>query len=237
MNELEKRISRKIGKIIFEYKMIKENDRILVGVSGGKDSLTLLHDLKRRQKSFPIKYTFEAAHIVTDFISYEKSKIEKLFKEWDIPYHIVFVPVIKRLKENKKMNCYWCSTQRRMELMKLAKEKKFNKIALGHHLDDIVETFLMNIFFKAEIAAMLPVFEYKKYPVTVIRPMARVKEKEIAEFAKEKNFFGLTCSCKYGKNSKRLDIKALISQIGDKYHNLRENIFDSMKNINNEYML
>lgn len=236
MNDIEKRISKKIGKTIFEYKMIEDNDRIAVAVSGGKDSLTLLYDLKKRQKSFPVKYDFEVVHIVTDFSTHNIERVVNIFEEFDVKYHILHIPVLQRVKANKKMNCYWCSTQRRLELIKFAEKYRFNKIALGHHLDDVVQTFLMNIFFKKEIATMLPKFTYKKFPITVIRPLARVKESEIAIFAKKMGFVGLSCNCGYEDNSKRLVVKEMINSMADKCHNLRENIFDSMKNINHEYL-
>ena len=114
MSNLEKIISKKIGRAIFDYKMIKNNDKILIGVSGGKDSLTLLYDIIKRQKSFPIKYQVQAAHIITDFTICNKEKIEKIFNEWKVEYHFIEVPVLKRLKPDKNMNCYWCSNQRRI---------------------------------------------------------------------------------------------------------------------------
>ncbi|MCK4798603.1 MAG: tRNA 2-thiocytidine biosynthesis protein TtcA, partial [Spirochaetes bacterium] len=224
-------------KTIFEYKMIEENDKILVGVSGGKDSMTLLYDLVKRQKSFPIKYSIEAVHIKTDISHCLEKRIEELFKEWGVKYHIIKVNVLKRLRADKKMNCFWCSTQRRMELLKIAKKNGFNKIALGHHLDDIIETFLMNIFFKSEIATMLPVFKYKKYPCLVIRPLALVKEEEIAQFAENKNFDNLISSCPYGKNSKRLEIRRMIKDLAKNNKSIRENIFKAMKNVNVKYLL
>lgn len=236
MAEIEKVISKRIGKAIFDYKMIKENDKILVGISGGKDSLTLLYDLKKRQKSFPIKYEIQAAHIISDFTTCNKDKIENLFKEWDIKYHFINVPVLKRLKPGKNMNCYWCSSQRRIELLNLAKKCNCNKIALGHHLDDVVETILMNMFYNGKIAAMTPVMEYKKYSYTIIRPLVYVLEKQIVKFADKKNFLNLVCNCQYGHNSKRLKMKQLINDLCKKNKNIRENIFTSLKNINEEFL-
>lgn len=217
--------------------MIEPGDRILVGVSGGKDSMTLLNDLIKRQKSFPIKYEFEALHIISDFSNYDEALIENKLKELNVKYHILKINILQRLKKNEKMNCYWCSIQRRIELIKYAKQNGFNKIALGHHMDDIIETFLMNIFFKCEIATMLPIFKYKKYPLSIIRPLCRVKVKDIIKFAKEKDFYGMTCSCSYNSNSKRLEVREMIESMSKKNKNIRDNIFKAMKNINNEYLL
>jgi len=238
MPNLENRISKKIGQAIFDHKMINKNDKILVGVSGGKDSMTLLYDLAKRQRSFPIKYTIEAAHIIADFgDEYDKDKIIDRFKEWGINYHVKKVNIIKRLKPDRKMNCYWCSNQRRIELLKIAKKTGCNKIALGHHMDDIIETYLLNIFFRGETATMLPKFTYDKFPYSVIRPLAFVKESQIREFAEEKGFTGLMCNCGYGEDSRRLQIKQLISDISSKNKSIHENIFRSMSNVNMEYML
>lgn len=236
MSSIEKKISKRIGKTIFEYKMIEPNDKILLAVSGGKDSLTLLYDFKKRIKSFPIKYSFEAVHIMSDFVSYNIKEVEEIFSQFDIKYNIVQVGVLKRLKEDKKMNCYWCAKQRRIELLKFAAEKGFNKIALAHNLDDIIQTFLMNIFFKAEVSTMLPVFKYKKFPFTIIRPLAKVKEKEIIKFIDEKNIKVLEFKCPYFSNSYRLAIKEMINKFACRYDHIKENIFKSMRNIKQEYL-
>ena len=237
MPQLENFISKKIGRAIFDYKMIKDDDVILVGVSGGKDSLTLLYDLVKRQKSFPIRYTLKAAHIISDFTEYNKDKIENVFKELGVEYHLVSVPIIKRLKPGKTMNCYWCSSQRRIELFELAKNLGCNKIALGHHLDDIVETILMNMFFNGKIAAMKPVMKYERFDNTIIRPLAYVKEEQIRKFAVKKEFINLVCNCVYGENSKRLELKSFIKMLEKENKSIRENIFKSLKKIESDYLL
>ena len=135
------------------------------------------------------------------------------------------------------MNCYWCSSQRRMELMKFAKENGFNKIALGHHLDDIIETLFMNMFYKGEMSTMLPMLKYDNYDVTIIRPLAQVKESQIVKFAEEKGILNLTCSCVYGQNSKRKELKKSISEFIKNNDSIKYNIYKSMQNINLKYMI
>lgn len=235
---IEKNIARKIGKAIFDYKMIDDKDRILVAVSGGKDSLTLLKDLAVRMKSFPIKYEIEAIHIETDFCSCcKKNKLEAVFKEVGVPYHIFPVPVMARLKPGKTMNCYWCSNQRRLELMKFAEENNFNKIALGHHLDDIAETLLMNVMLKGDMAGMLPVMKYRKYPCTIIRPLAYVREEEIIEYSEKTGISSVVCTCPYGQKSKRKEIRSMIREVSSKNPNVQENILKAMHNVDMDYLL
>jgi tRNA 2-thiocytidine biosynthesis protein TtcA len=237
MASAEQLISKRIGQAIYKYKMIEQDDKILVAVSGGKDSTTLLYDLQRRQRAFPINYSIEAVHIRTDFCQCcAKSQLENLFKEWEVPYHIIDVPVLKRLRPGKKMNCYWCSTQRRIELMKMAQRLGCNKIALGHHMDDIIETFFMNMCYKGELAAMLPVFTYHKFPYIIIRPLALVYEKHIIKFAKEKQINNLICTCPYGKNSKRLHVRKAIATLAAKEESVRYMIYKSFHNVNLAYL-
>jgi len=238
ITKLEKLISKRIGQAIFKYKMIKPGDKILVAVSGGKDSMTLLYDLERRRKSFPIPYEILAVHIRSDFCKCcEKADLEEKFKEWNVPYKIVPVPIMERVQPGKKMNCYWCSTQRRLELMRIAEAEGCNKIALGHHLDDIIETLFMNICYNGEISTMLPQFQYTKFPYTVIRPLALISEDLIIKFAEQKNIQRLICKCPYGKNSKRLDIRAAIKKISARDPAVRMNIYRSMSNVNFPYLV
>ena len=152
------------------YEMIEEGDRILVAVSGGKDSTTLAYDLAIKRLWWPAHYELRAIHISTDFCSCcKKSALFSLLEGWGIESVSVDVPVIGRLKPGRSMNCYWCSTQRRTELIRYAMANGFNKIALGHHLDDIVETLLMNMLYKGETSTMPPLLRYDKYPIAVIR--------------------------------------------------------------------
>ena len=186
MSKMGKLISRKIDKAIFENRMIEENDKILLAVSGGKDSLTMAYFLGKKQHKFRYPFTAEAVHIRTDFEGcFRHPKMDDFFNEWNIKIHYIDVPILERLKPGRKMNCYWCATQRRKELMEFARNNGFTKIALGHHLDDILETFFMNMILKGEMSTMLPILKYDHYDNTVIRPLARVQEHEIIGFAEE----------------------------------------------------
>jgi tRNA 2-thiocytidine biosynthesis protein TtcA len=238
MQDNGKLISRLIGKTIFKYRMIEEGDRILVAVSGGKDSLTMLKDFVIRHKSFPIKFEFHAIHIKSDFCKCcDKKNISEIFEEWGAGYTVLDVGIIRRLKEGRQMNCYWCSMQRRIELLKFAKANGFNKIALGHHLDDIIETFFMNICFKGEVSSMLPVLQYDKYPIRIIRPLAEIKEELIKKYVAENEFTVFPCTCPYNVNSKRKEIRESIRLFTKGNDSIKYNIFKSINNVNMKYML
>ncbi|MDR0322045.1 MAG: tRNA 2-thiocytidine biosynthesis TtcA family protein [Treponema sp.] len=199
-------------KTVMERSLIREGDRILIAVSGGKDSSVLAWTLSAIRPALKINYELAALHISTDFCACcKKSVLSQRLEEWGIPFTDLFVPVIGRLKKGEKMNCYWCSTQRRTELLKYAVENGFNKIALGHHLDDIIETFFMNLCSKGELSAMPVLLKYRKYPVSLIRPLALLEEKQIISCAAEQNILKNACTCPYGQNSKRRSMRSRIA--------------------------
>jgi tRNA 2-thiocytidine biosynthesis protein TtcA len=206
-------VVRKLAaKTLLERKLIQDGDRILIAVSGGKDSTVLAWALSSLKPALKVRYELEALHNSTDFCACCKKPIlARRLADWDIPFTDLFVPVIGRLKEGEKMNCYWCSTQRRTELIKYAMSHNFGKIALGHHLDDIIETFFMNLCVKGELSAMPIILNYRKYPVSLIRPLALLEERQIIDCAAEQNILKAACTCPYGLNSKRRDIRTRIA--------------------------
>jgi tRNA 2-thiocytidine biosynthesis protein TtcA len=205
-------VQKLCAKAVLERKLVSEGDRVLIAVSGGKDSTVLAWALAGLRPALKQNYELAALHISSDFCACcKKTILSKRMEEWGIPFTDLFVPVIGRLKEGEKMNCYWCSTQRRTELLKYAVERGFNKIALGHHLDDILETFFMNMTGKGELSAMPVVLKYRKYPVTLIRPLAYLEERQIIDCAAERNILRAACTCPYGLNSKRGDIRKRIA--------------------------
>jgi tRNA 2-thiocytidine biosynthesis protein TtcA len=212
-------VKKLVVKTVMERSLINEGDKVLIAVSGGKDSSVLAWALSNIRPALKFNYELAGLHISTDFCACcKKAVLCQRLEEWGVPFTDLFVPVIGRLKEGEKMNCYWCSTQRRTELLKYAVENKFNKIALGHHLDDIVETFFMNLLSKGILLAMPVILKYKKYPVTLIRPLALLEETQIIECASNLNILKNACTCPYGQNSKRRDIRARVADFvkGDK---------------------
>ena len=233
-----KYINSRIGKAIDAYDLINDGDRILVAVSGGKDSMTLLSLLKERLRWIPIKYELTACHIRTDFhcasCAHTKT-LTKFFDSLDIKY--VFKDV-KVLYKKGKTNCFWCSWNKRKALFETANEFKCNKIAFGHHKDDIVETILMNMIYKGETAAMNPKQELFKGKIIIIRPLCLVEESSIRSYAKESGLTDKLCSCPFGANSKRKYVKKLIENIAKDSSdiNVRTNIFNSVARVKSDYV-
>ena len=139
-NAIRKRISKKITKALHDFNLIEDGDKVLVAVSGGKDSSVLLMELASRMGKFLPNCEIAAIHIQSDFADKAPREfLERMAQQYpQIPFFFKDVAVEGRLKEGRKLNCYWCSTQRRTELIKFARENGYNKIALGHHMDDIV---------------------------------------------------------------------------------------------------
>ena len=200
------------AKAILERKLINPGNRILIAASGGKDSTVLAWILSSLRPLLKMEYDLEALHISSDFCACcKKHELSHRLSQWNIPFTDLDVPIIGRLKPGRNMNCYWCSTQRRTELLRYAMEKKFNKIALGHHLDDIIETFFMNMTSKGQLSAMPMRLSYKKYPVSLIRPLGYLEEQQIIACAAEQDILGASCTCPYGVNSGRREIRKKIA--------------------------
>jgi tRNA 2-thiocytidine biosynthesis protein TtcA len=205
-------VQKLTAKAVLEHNLIEEGDRILVAASGGKDSTVMAWALSAIKRALKASYTLQALHISGDFCdNCQKDILAARFREWGIPFQDLSVPIIGRLKTGRKMNCYWCSTQRRTELIKHALENGFNKIALGHHLDDIIETFFMNLTGAGTFSAMPMYLAYRKYPLAIIRPLGYLEERQIIACAGEQKFLSTTCTCPYGTNSRRRDIRGRIA--------------------------
>ncbi|MDR2134748.1 MAG: tRNA 2-thiocytidine biosynthesis TtcA family protein [Treponema sp.] len=217
------------AKAVLERKLVTEKDRILIAASGGKDSSVMAWALAGLRPAIGQNYELAAVHISSDFCACcKKAILSKRMEEWGIPFTDLFVPVIGRLKEGKKMNCYWCSTQRRTELLKYAMEHGFNKIALGHHLDDILETFFMNMTGKGELSTMPIILKYRKYPVSLIRPLAYLEERQIVDCAAEQNILRAACTCPYGINSGRRDIRKRIAGLTGNSGTVKRRMFRAL---------
>lgn len=230
------KLFRIIDKAVYDYSLIEEGDKILVGASGGKDSTALIEYLAYRKKQNRENFYFKAVYVESGLGEVFNSHLKELFLTWDVELTIINADVISRLKPNQKMNCWWCSTQRRTELNNYAINNGFNKIALGHHLDDILETLLMNALQKGELSTMPPRLKYQKYPVTIIRPLVLADENTIIEHAKNVGYKSMTCTCDYQANSARKDARHRLKELTNDNYSQKRRLFDALKNIKTEYL-
>jgi len=237
MGPAERIVSKLSDKAIRDYRMIEPGARILVAVSGGKDSAALARVIASWQRHSRERFDYRCVHVATDFgASGGVFPLRELFSSWDIPCDELLVRVVGRLKEGERMNCWWCATQRRTELIKYAARGGWNKIALGHHLDEILETLFMNMLDKGEFSTMPPVMRYRKYPVTVIRPLALTEERQLISLSEELGIAGMTCVCSYDSLSVRKTARKRIEILTGGSSRLKRNIYRSMSNVRGEYL-
>lgn len=238
LTQTGKKINSKIGKAIHDYGMISDGDKILVAVSGGKDSLALLALLSKIQTWAPVKFTLFAAHITSDYAGIDKEHIKFLkgfFKELGVTSVFRKIKIVDKKRE---VTCFWCSWNRRKALFEIADELGCGKVALGHHKDDIVETMLMNLLYNGEFSAMNPKQEMFGGKLTLIRPLCYVDEKMTAKFSRENDFPSFTCKCPAAVDSRRKFIKDFIRQAGRlaPKMDIRTNIFRSIARVREEYI-
>ena len=232
----EPRLSSLIDKAVFDYHLIEKGDRILIGASGGKDSTALIKYFADRAKRPDCAFEYKALFIKSDFAPDFPEGIADLFGQWGVPFEQMNVNVLERVKPGQKMSCWWCSTQRRTELLNYAIANGYNKIALGHHMDDILETLIMNMLNKGELASMPPRLKYDNFPVTVIRPLCYVSVERLIAEAKQGGYMGYTCTCDYQDNSGRKEARAKLEALTDGDQAKKERLFNSMKNIQPLYL-
>ncbi|MCF2625492.1 tRNA 2-thiocytidine biosynthesis protein TtcA [Fusobacterium perfoetens] len=236
-----KKIWRKFIKAVNDFNLIEDGDRIAVGVSGGKDSLLLcklFQELKRDKSK-----NFEVAFISMNpgFEAIDIEQFQKNLEILNIPCEIFNSDVWRIAFEQDPDNpCFLCAKMRRGVLYKKVEELGFNKLALGHHFDDIVETALINMFYAGTIKTMIPKVPSTSGRLAVIRPMAYVKEADIISFVKRNGIKAMGCGCpvESGKvDSKRREIKLLLKDLEEKNPNIKQSIFNSLKNINIDYVM
>lgn len=236
LKRIENIVSKSVGRAIAEHSMIQNNDKILVGVSGGKDSLTLLKILSLRRKWVPIKYSMMACHVISNSACdecHELEQLKKMFNDLDCSYTIERSEIAD---DKESASCFWCAWNRRKALFRLAEKTGCTKIALGHHMDDLIETTLMNLFFNGEIASMnakQPLFNGK---IVIIRPMIYLEEKKISIYAKKSKFPVSLCKCPNAGVSKRAYVKDLIKKLDRDFKYVKKNIMNAPSRIKEEYL-
>ena len=230
--KLMRRIEQRFMKGIVQYGLIEEGDKILVGLSGGKDSLALLELLARRSRIYKPRFSVVAVHVVMTNIAYEsdmdylRTYAEGLGGPF-VRYETSFDPST----DNRKSPCFLCSWNRRKALFTVAKEQGCNKIALGHHMDDILETLLMNMTFQGAFSTMPPRLVMRKFDMTIIRPMCLVHESDLVEMAALRGYRKQIKNCPYEKDSHRSDMKDLLKRLEAMNPEARFSLWSSMNNV------
>lgn len=184
-----KKLLKLVGKTNVEYELIREGDRVLLGLSGGKDSLTLAHILKHRQKVMPFKFEFLAVTISYG-MGEDLTTLQKHCREYDIPHEVIETDIYGTATEKIRENSSYCSffsRMRRGALYRVALERDFETVALGHHLDDAVESFFMNMFYNGVLRSMPPIYKADR-GFHVIRPLIEARESQLRAFAEENGF-------------------------------------------------
>jgi tRNA 2-thiocytidine biosynthesis protein TtcA len=231
-------ISKKVGLAINRYGMIGAGDKVLVGVSGGKDSLTLLRILQQRKRWVPIDYKVKAIHVITDYdrqFRPRMKKLEEYFRSVGCDYVFKKIEIAEKNKLSKQ-DCFWCSWNRRKALFETAAELGFNKIALGHHKDDVAETILMNMIFNGELSGINPVQSLFGGKVAIVRPLVFLEEKEILEYAKDAGLPRIRSYCPRNRDSKRVLVKNMITRLAKGNRDVKNNILKALHRIKTEYI-
>ncbi len=217
-----KKIESKVRKALFDFSMLQNIKSLAVALSGGKDSLCMLFMFKAILGRGFDNIDLCAIHIDGDFScgpSYERKFLKNICENLNIKIYF------ENLKNNfNDIDCYVCARERRKIIFKIAKKLNINTIAFGHHRDDNIETLMMNLFHKAEFEGMLPVIKFKKFDVTIIRPLIYVEEDEIIKFAKHYEILKIFCKCPKGQTSKRKEVKKIIHEIEKQFPNIKSNL-------------
>lgn len=228
-------VSKKVGKAIWDYGMLRDGDRVLIAVSGGKDSLSLLKILKERRRFVPLKYELIACFVDMGFSWINYDPLIKFFENEAVEY-VISKPTTSWRNGEEAFDCFWCSWNRRKALFQVAEDYGCSKIALGHHLDDIVETMLLNLFFNGEISTMNPNQEMFQGKLAIIRPLAYVEEAELDKLSKILELPVVKTQCPNKDTSRRALMKRIIREIRSINPDVKKNIFRSLRRIKREYL-
>ncbi|NQY01644.1 MAG: tRNA 2-thiocytidine(32) synthetase TtcA [Halieaceae bacterium] len=234
-NKLQKRLRRNAGNAIVDYNMIEEGDRVMVCLSGGKDSYAMLDILMNLQKSAPVNFELVAVNLDQKQPGFPEHVLPEYLEALNIPFYILekdTYSIVKEVIPEGKTTCGLCSRLRRGSLYGFAQEIGANRIALGHHRDDIVETLFLNMFFGGSLKAMPPKLLSDDGRNVVIRPLAYCKESDLMSYADYKAFPIIPCNlCGSQENLQRVQIKKMLAQWEREYPGRTETIFRSIKNV------
>ena len=235
LNKLQKKLRREVGRAIADFNMIGEGDKVMVCLSGGKDSYTMLEILRNLQHSAPVNFELVAVNLDQKQPGFPEHVLPEYLEKEGVAYHILekdTYSIVKEKVPEGKTTCGLCSRLRRGSLYGFAEEIGANKIALGHHRDDIIETLFLNMFYGGKMKAMPPKLRSDDNRNIVIRPLAYCREKDIIEFSNFKDFPIIPCNlCGSQENLQRQVIKEMLNKWDRDQPGRIENIFAAIQNI------
>jgi tRNA 2-thiocytidine biosynthesis protein TtcA len=240
--KLEQRIRRRVGVVAHQYGMLADGDRILVGLSGGKDSWALLEVLTSLRRRAPIRFEVHGITVDPGFQKFDPDRIAEECERRGVPHHVLpaHIDTLVRAKP-EELPCIICSRLRRGVLYSFAKEHGFSKIALGHHLDDLLETLLINLFFEGRLSTMPLRLTSDDGANTVIRPLGTCEEADLARFAWLKGYPIVPCGCPLcscsSLESRRTQCKELIAHLRESVPDLKHSMLRAMKNVKTTHLL
>lgn len=238
----ETKLNRLIGKLVYDRALISQGDKILVGLSGGKDSWTLCYFLNEFRKKAPIDFEIYVCTLDVHFTNEQKEKISQKAEELQLQfsfYENQIVEVVNEKRREESSYCSFCARLRRAYLYEAAQKFGCNKVALGHHMDDAIETYVMNIFYQGRTIGMPAKLKAKNVEgIELIRPLLLCKEQDIATFAIQKNFPIIKCNCSESvkEEVRRKYVKNFLTKLEKETEGVKQTILTSMQNVVPEHI-
>ncbi len=244
IRKLEKALLHKTGRAIDDYGLIRHGDSVLVGLSGGKDSWTLLHLLSILQKKAPVRFSLTAFAIDQGFPGFDARPIQEYIHSAlpHIPciiYHADIPRIVREKQSGSSTMCSFCSRLRRGIIYRMARAHRCNKIALAHHADDFIETFMLNILFSGSVKAMAPILAADDGINTIIRPLCYADEQLTADFAQLMNFPIISpgCPVNTGSDSRRKQVKKLLAELEASHPGVKHSLLSSLSHVKTRHLM